>query len=280
MKIKIGNELYVELRTLIRVEWRGFFPTLVVHEKFEKWIKWILRSLAFIGIATSVVSIDKWYYSLMLSILIFLVEQFFERTIFEYTTLVVQPFPDFNIDYSQWKTNGFMLAQSKTDLSYIGPAYQEAEYAKNFFKYIKSWNSDNDEDKDNNIVLSFVLEPNEKYSTYIYPNMNSRKVDKLFKKEAKTNAVKKYGKRQQQLLAQMIFWHTLPFKEGSFIKTFLKMYGPQDSFYFISHAVPTDNRPMQSFTENYILKHSYKLSKREELTTEDIEFHFKAADQH
>lgn len=279
MKIKIAKDLYVELYTLVRVEWTKFYPVLVVHERFEKWVKWILRSLAFIGIATSVITIEQWYNSLILSIIIFLVEQFFERAIFEYTTLVIQPFPDFEIDYGQWKTNGFLLARNNTDLSYIGPAYEDADYAKKFFSYIKMWNSNMDEDKDNNVIISFVIEPNEKYTTYIYPNTETKKIDKFFKKAAKKNALKKYGKRQQQFVAQMIFWHTLPFRDGSFIKTFLQMYRPQDSFYFIAHTVQSNNIPMESFTDSYILKHGYKLKRREELTSEDIEFHFLAADQ-
>lgn len=174
MKIKVSKNLYVNSNTLFRLEWRRFYPVLVIHEKFEKPLKWILRFIAFIGIATSVITISFWYFSLGLAVLIFLIEQSFERTIIEYTTMVIQPYPDFEIDYGQWKTNGFMIPKEKNgqDLAYFGPSYEDKEYAIKVFEYFKSWidNSSSD-DKENNLIVSLVIEPNEEYTTYIYANL-------------------------------------------------------------------------------------------------------------
>ena len=47
---------------------------LVVHEKFEKSVKLILRIIAAIGIGTSVLTIDHWYFSLGFALIIFLIE--------------------------------------------------------------------------------------------------------------------------------------------------------------------------------------------------------------
>ncbi len=280
MKIKISDNIKVGSSTLIRLEWRKFLPVLIVHEKFENKIKWILRTIAFIGIATSLITIDKWYYSLGLSILIFLVEQFFERTIFEYTTFVVQSFPDFTIEYDQWKTNGFMIPMTKNeqDLCYAGPSYQDKEYAIKFFNYLKSWNWDSDIDTDNNIVLSFIIEPNERYSTYLYANTGRKNLNEMFKTVAEQSKFEKYGKKQQQLVMQMIYWHTLDFKDGYYIKTFLEFQKTNEKFYLTPSVIPqSENGQVEFIFESAILKFGYKSKYRHELNGHDIEFHYPPA---
>ena len=84
MIIKISDKLSIDSRTLIRFEWKKFYPALIVHEKYENIVKWILRSIAFVGIALSVVSIPIWFISLGIALLILGVEKFFEKIIFEY----------------------------------------------------------------------------------------------------------------------------------------------------------------------------------------------------
>lgn len=276
MKIKISDKLKVDSRTLIRLEWRNFLPILIVHEKFEKKIKWVLRVIAFTGITTSVISIDKWYFSLGLSILIFLVEQFFERTIFEYTTLVVQPLPDFEIDYKQWKTNGFMvpMIENLQDLCYVGPTYQDKEYAIKFFNYLKAWNWDSDIDNDNNIILSFIIEPDERYTTYLYANQGRKNLKAMFKLVAEQNKLEKYGKKQQQFVMQMVYWHTLPFKNGYYIKQFLDFQKPDQKFYLTPSVLPEQEGGQVEFIfDSAILKFGYKLKRRQELDSRDMEFH-------
>ena len=277
MKIKISENIKVDSSTLVRLEWRKLLPVLIVHEKFGNKIKWILRTIAFIGIATSLITIDKWYFSLGLSVLIFLVEQFFEKTIFEYTTFVVQPFPDFTIDYSQWKTNAFMIpmAENKEALCYVGPSYQEKEYAIKFFNYLQSWNSGNNIDTDNNIVLSFIIEPNERYSTYLYANTGRKNLNEIFKTAAEQNKFDKYGKKQQQFVMQMVYWHTLDFKDGYYIKQFLEFQKPTEKFYLTPSVVPKNEEGQVEFIfDSAILKSGYKLKHRHELNGHDIEFHY------
>lgn len=249
---------------------------MIVHERFEKKIKWILRAIAFIGIGTSVISIDKWYYSLGLSLIIFLVEQFFERTLFEYTTMVVQPFPDFQIDYSQWKTNGFMIPVEKNgeDLCYAGPTYQDKEYAVKFFEYLKSWNWGQSIDKDNNIILSFVIEADERYTTYLYANPGRKNLEEMFQEAAEENKLEKYGKKQQQFIMQMMYWHTLPFKDGYYIKQFLNFQKTNEPFYLTPSVLPkVEGQSVEFLFDNAILKYSYKIKNRDELTKSDHEFY-------
>jgi hypothetical protein len=280
MKIKIAKDLYVNSNTLIRFEWRKYYPLLVVHEKFENILKGILRIIAIGGIATSVVSIPIWYFSLGLAIIIALIEQFLERTIFEYTTMIVQPFPDFEIEYGQWKTNGFMLPKEKNneDLAYFGPSYQDEGYAINMFKYFTSWieNSSKD-DKDNNLIVSIIIEPNEEYTTYIYANLGRKRLDYMFKFLGDKSKMEKHGKRQQQFITQMFYWNTLDFKDGYYIKKFLEFQDNDDPYYFTPSVLQPFGLPPKFLTDYSIKKHHLKVKKREDLLKNEPEYRFNTA---
>ena len=280
MRIKISKGLFINTNTLFRFEWRKWYPALVVHEKFESIVKWTLRIIAFVGIATSVIAIPIWYISLFIAIGIFVVEQFFERTIFEYTALVVQPYPNFEVDYSQWKTNGFMIPteQNESDLAHFGPSYLDEEYAIKFFKYLRSWvNDSSNDDKENTLVTSIVIEPNERYTTYIYPNIGRKRLDYMFKFIEATNKLEKYGKRQQNLVMQLIFWHTLDFKDGYYIKKFLDFRKPDEPFLFTPSVIQPFGFPPKFLFDCSIKKYHLKIKKRREIKKNEIEFHFNPA---
>lgn len=280
MKIRIAKDLYVNSNTLVRIEWRKFYPILVVHEKFEKILKWILRIIAIGGIASSIISIPDWYLGLALAVIIALIEQFFERTIIEYTTMIVQPFPDFKIENGQWKTNGFMLPKEKNDedLTYFGPSYKSETYAINMFKYFISWIDNNSQDdKDNNLIVSLIIEPNEEYTTYIYANLGRKRLDYMFKFYGDLSRLEKYGKRQQQFITQMFYWNTLDFKDGFYIKKFLEFKDENDPYYFTPSVLQPFGLPPKFLTEYSIKKYHLKIKKREELVKGEPEYGFNPA---
>ncbi len=277
MKIKISKNLSVDSSTLIRFEWRKFYPAIIIHEKFEKVLKWTLRAIAIIGIASSVITINQWYISLGLSILIFLIEQFFEKTAIEYTTMIVQPPPDFEIDYGQWKTNGFMIPNEKnnSELAYFGPTYVDKEYAIKFFRYLRSWiNNDSNDDIENNLIVSLVIEPDEEYTTYIYANLGRKRLDYMFKFLGDQSKLEKYGKRQQQFIAQMFYWNTLDFKDEYFIKKFLDFQEPNEPFFFTPSFLQSDGQTPEFLFEHAIKKYEFKLNQRNQLNKHDPEYNF------
>jgi hypothetical protein len=277
MKIKISKDVSIESSTLIRISWRHYYPVLIVHEKFEKILKWTLRIIAFVGIGTSILTIDHWYFSFGLAILIFVVERFFENTIIEYTSMLVQPLPDFEVERNQWKTNGFRIPQVKDgiNLAYFGPGYADREYAIKFFTYLRSWINDNgNDDTEDNLVVSFVLEPNEQYTTYLYANPKRKRLSYQFKFLGDSNRLEKYGKKQQQFIAQMLYWNTLDFKYGSYIKMFLEFQSTSEPFYLIPCVTPLNNQPLEFLYDYSIKKYYYKLRKRKELLRHDIEYYY------
>src|SRR5208283_1949006 len=94
------------LKTLASVEMKRGIPRLIVHEKLERTVKWVLRGLADLGIVLSAVSFKAWYYAVGVSLVILGVQQFLERAIFEYTAIHVRPMPA-RVQSDQWLGVGF-----------------------------------------------------------------------------------------------------------------------------------------------------------------------------
>jgi hypothetical protein len=44
MKIKVSKDFYVNSNTLFRIEWRKYYPILVVHKKMKSVIKWTFKN--------------------------------------------------------------------------------------------------------------------------------------------------------------------------------------------------------------------------------------------
>lgn len=89
MKFKVGN-WKIDSNSLVRLQWGKYYPKLIVHEKYETPVKWILRILAIIGIATSFLTLPYWG-GIIMTLFLLGIEQLFERTLFEYSIMILQP---------------------------------------------------------------------------------------------------------------------------------------------------------------------------------------------
>jgi hypothetical protein len=274
MKFKVGN-WKIDSKSLVRIHWGKYYPKLIIHEKFEKHIKWILRILTGIGIITSFLTLPYWA-GIATTLLLFGIGQLFERTLFEYSVMILQPFPDFEIEYDQWLTNGYFLLNPEFGnndgyLNYFGPAYSDKEYAIKFFNYIRSWNQDKDIDEQNNICISFIIESDVSYSTFLYANPKRKWLDQKFANYKENVKLDKYGKQQQELVMQMVFWKNLKMKKNMFFHKFRAQQKENEPFYFAPFCAET-KRPIE---ELRVWKTHYKIKGRSELTPNEIEYYYK-----
>lgn len=203
------------------------------------------------------------------------IEQFLERTIFEYTVMILQTFPNFKVDYSEWLSNGYIMYEDNPDndsdkFNYFGPVYKTRAYAENFFNYIKSWNQNLDKDFENNICISFIIEPDIKYSTYFYANPQRKWIQPRFEETEKKMKLEKYGKDQQSFLMQMIFWKKLRMKERMLFTKFIELQKDRDKFYFAPFFL--DGEKLVLLKHLRVLKKDFKYKGRSELTERDSEY--------
>ena len=133
------------LRSKFDVVLQNKMPHIKINEKHEKSVKWILRLLMIIGIASSVIAFSTWYYSLSFSVILFLIEQIFEQIIFTHTIMLVQPLPQ-NWDGSKW--TGMIMATNEKDL-FLGFGFSAKSVGIDFFNTLFAWNEDSDINNDN-----------------------------------------------------------------------------------------------------------------------------------
>lgn len=275
MKFRKGN-WKIDSKSLIRLEWNKYIPKLIVHEKYEKIVKWILRIISFIGITTAFLTLS-YILGIVVTLLIFIVEQFLEKTIFEYSIFYLFPIPDFDIEYDNWLTSGYFLINDKKllnqgYLNHFGPAYADKNYAIKFFNYLRLWNDNQNSDLENNICISLIIENDRKYSTYFYPNSNRKELENYFAKYKEEMALKKYGKVQQEMTMQMIFWK-INQNQGEFFKNFINDLHINSEYYFAPFYI--ENEKPIIIEELKILKNNIKIKNRIDLTVKDIEYHYK-----
>lgn len=253
------------IKGLFRVTVEKGIPRLHIHEKFEKWIKWVLRMLLIIGIATSVISFQIWYWNLLLAIILVVIEQILERVIFIFTTIFVTPIPE-RYDPKDWRGMIWGFPMDRKDPFIVGPLFKDQESARRIFKCLKSWNYEQAEDWNNNISLSAIIEDKDEYLMYMYPGKERESIKKWDEQAKK----QKYGREHQGLVFQIIFCKKFKYTGSNFV-TFKNNYHEGEKYIFAPFYVD-NNKPTQYNELGHILKNSIKIKNKSELTKEDLEF--------
>lgn len=271
-------------RIFIRVEKRNKIPRLIISEKYEQLAKWILRVITLSGIFLSLVSL-RLYWSLTISIFLVVIEQIVEKIVFQYISIFIQPFPT-EWDDSKWLA---MVRMQVGSANYIGLLIETEDQAKKLFECLRAWNYERDEDIENNIVVSFVLEREDMYTAFIYPSFR-REVIKEFKEQADYEMFKrKKLKEQQQVILSMCFCKEFQISSMSSIYQFIKDYrngtpyaltvlfrsSPIDIHAGLSMITRVQDSPIQPVEGiRPIIKRHIKVRKRGELTASDFEFQY------
>ncbi len=248
----------------IDIEIEKKIPRLILNKKYKNTVSWILRITVLIGIMTSVITLP-WYFSLILSMFLLLFEQILERVIFLYHTLYIQSIP-FDYNSSDWLGMLFGVPLVRGSNFKLGMVFDTEENARKIFKCLESWNQDKTEDVENNINISFIIEDENEYSVYIYPNPNKKIMEKLSKKVSKNN---EKNERHQQLIMQVVFCKPFDYNASSYFTLFKERYVTGVIFEFGAYVMSDLTKPVEG--TKIIFKRDLKIKKREELN-EGVEY--------
>jgi len=196
-------------------------------------VKWTLRGLLLIGIGTSAFTLVP-LVSVGLSVALAAAEQLLERAVFLYTSMYIQAMPDFKYDPEKWSHMAFLLAQRPEDPNVVGFVFTDAEYAVSIFKMIRAWNHGEDEDRDNNIRLTFVIDEDH-YWVYVYGSLRKRSIVKfqsMMKRRARSD---KAGKEHLGLVAMPILCKSFSTGEGFGVGAFIDSW--RKGTLFLMHAM-------------------------------------------
>jgi len=257
-------------RSMISVEFRRWVPRLRVNEKHEGRVKWTLRIITGLGIVTGAIAFP-WYAGLLIAAGLAGTEQVLERAVFLYTTLYVQPMPHFDYDPDEWLGMVFGEPADRGGLYVVAPIFRTEAYAHEFFSLIRAWNYDENEDHDNNVCMSFIIEDAKKYSVYLYPNIKRRSISDFARAIEEEALVTKPGKEHFQLFMQFMLCKMLDYSPESHFERFRRRQDPGRPFWLAAavqrgaegHILP-DPGP--------ILKFHWKIKERSELDGHDMEY--------
>jgi len=270
----------VSIRSLISLKWENSLPRLVLHEKFEKHARWTARTIAAIAVLSSIIAFRNWYTSLLFAVLMFLLEQFVERCVFQYTTIYVQPLPDFGLDTEDWKAMVFAFPtdDGPPAMNIVGCAFGTRGYAHAFFDVLRKWNYGQDEDRENNICLSFILVDEMHYVTYLYPSMDRHTVGATFDAVGKERELEKYGKQHQCLVMQVALGKKFPYGSDA-LGVFLEKQH-ENRPYLLAPFLMHEDGTFEAITdEKPVLKHHFKFREKAQLKRCDPEFGFLSTKQ-
>lgn len=202
------------LRSCFGIKIEKKIPRIIIHEKYEKTVKYLNRFLIIFGIVSSVISFPTWYSSLSFAIILFWIGWTIEKTIFRFTSMFITPMPNFTYNPNEWNGMGYMFVQSNLKaLSFFGPSFKTEEYGINLFGLLSEWNFNQLEDTEKNICISFIEEKDDNYSVYLYPNRERKSIKKF---REKINSLDKYkDKDHQELIVQMTLCKRFPLMQNS-----------------------------------------------------------------
>jgi len=284
--VRVRNKLILwnnRRRYFVRVEIRNRIPTMVLHSKYESNIKWLLRTITLVAVLSSVVSL-AWYLSLVLAAFLVAVEQILERIVFKFGILYVQPLIEWRSEEWLGMTFGFPVGKGPL---IVGMFFRSQEYARELFQRIKTWNYDQDEDHDDNIRISFIIESNSEYSTYVYPSLE-RKSIKLFKEKVQEEVVgKSETKESEMLITSPVICKSFGHLPNSNFSKFRSLYKAGDPYlfgaYYVRSKVPEleEGRPFLDKKRAVVpvsgvapvMKYHLKIADRSKLTKRDLEYH-------
>lgn len=277
--INLKKSFYLKLNR-IRLSFRfckvnGKFR-IYIHEKHQRKVKNIKWVLPLIGLFASLFVLPL-LYGFVVALFLYLFARLVEKIFYFFTSLYVHLLPDFEINNDLWlgMVFGYYAPPNKRfQIPLVGLIFSDEEYAKKFFSLLLRWNYDSLEDRDNNFVISIILNNDDSYLTYIYPNIK-RKSAEMFVQEVESRRKKEFPEEQHvKLFAQFFTMKRFDITSRSYFPTFRERY--EDGIPYRLDAFTGTEENLEEFgkIKNILgfTKFNLKIKERKDLTREDYEY--------
>jgi hypothetical protein len=270
--IRAGNWRFV-LSSVISIRREGWIPRLVISDKFRNHVAWTSRILVAVGVSASLVEFGSKVEAFTVAIVLVILQFFFERVVYQFASFYVQPFPDFRYYVQAWKGMGFAfpVEQRPDQLNVVGPEFSSEEYSNSIFGLFRQWNYGENDDTNNNVCLSFILEDAYKYSVYLYPNPKRQSAKEFFDMADALHRSKNRKGEHHSFLVQFTMLRTFRREKTSQLDTFIDMQSKSRPFW-LKPFIRKDGQPQMVYEIEPILKHHVTVRKRQDLRAGDYEF--------
>ena len=258
------------------LETDGSFKRLLLPESYRSYVRWGLRVLTTIGLGTVWLSIPSWQGSLAVSLVLLAAQQFLQRIVFTYSSMLVLPLPDFDWDGHKWLAVIFgypdRTKYGPHPPTTVGLLFDEEAYARRVHALLRSWHQGLEGPDEDNLRLSFVLDE-EFYYVFLYPSLCTKSQQDLFEKHARQTAYEKKGSEHFPMTLQMVICKRFNRGVNSALDVFLGHWNQGEPF-AIMPFYSRDGIPEPLADETPILKRALKAKTLDELDKSDQErFH-------
>lgn len=238
-------------------------PKIHINEHYEKYVRWTLRIFTAIGIIASVTAFKQWYFNLLFALLLLAVEQLLEKAIYVTTTLFVTAIPEYKSD--DWK--GMMWVYSE-DYHEAGVYFSSREAAQRIFKVIKYWSKDGEDDINNLVQVSIILDQeSDDYHVYFYSNAEN---DPTYIATKEKREAESPEKEHHVTVFQIILCKGFTYSTSTFPK-FRNSYKEGDPYYLYAYVLE-NNVPVRLTGLGHLKKTSIKIKNQKDLTRGDKEY--------
>lgn len=253
------------------LRWEKGLPKLVVHEKRERAIRWVLRAVTAAGILVTLTVLPI-YAAFGIAVFLASVDALLEKTIFYNTSLYVRSLPDFEYDGSKWVANVFISFGEPSPESdkIVGLVFNDREYAKKFFDLLRSWNDGSSEDTQNNIRLTFITDE-DTYYVYLYPSIEDKRVNKFLARARRSSRAKNPNKEHLGLVMQLVICQGFQTGKGYALGEFVNNHPNGKHFLLGPFVVGPNGKPEPLAEIEPISKLHYKAKIPSQLNERDFE---------
>jgi hypothetical protein len=237
---------------------------------YRRRITWILRVATVAGLGLSFAAVPG-YWAFGASLLLLMLEQFLERSVFIYSSIHVQPMPTFEYEPAKWESVAYI--QLKRDGRLFGHAlglvFTDLAYARQFFELLRAWNLGESADRDNNIRISFIRDQDSHF-LWLYPSPERAPVRRSMRRLAR----EAYYRREdaEPMLITMFPYFCKDFRDKGALTAFLSAVNPGNRFQIMAMVSTGEGAVEEIRGVEPIWKYHHKTCAKRDLTDGDFEY--------
>lgn len=263
------------LRFDINVQRKGRFAQVIFPERFKSFVRTIKIVLTLIGLTSAFFFFQSVFVSFLFGLVIYLLITAFDKLVFSYNSLYVHLLPDFEIEPEKWLGAFFGYAEDPRNTGHIpmvGLVMSDPEYARKVHSLLLRWSYGKLKDEENNICVSVIVENNNEYIFFCYPNMERETATHFYKYVEKVRKKKSLTDVHHKQMTMQIFGKRCQITANSYFPTFREIY-KEGVPYLFQMAVPGDDgQPHEIAGLDDFIFFNLKIKDRGELDRKDIEY--------
>lgn len=148
----------------------------------------------------------------------------------------------------------------------------DPEYARKVHSLLLQWSYGKLKDEENNIRASVIVNNNDEYVFFCYPNMGRKSAARFYEEVEKERKETSLTDVNQRLMTMLIFGKRCQITENSYFPTFRERYRDGVPYIFRLATPGADGQPHEIAGLDDFVLFNLKIKNRKELDRKDIEY--------